>query len=162
MEAARPATTADVEILVDLERSARAMALTLRGGPVHLRRMPSIGENFVQILSDPAYLILLGTIDDVPVGYAVAQREELPGGAPLATLSNLFVLPEARGVGVGAALLDSVLAWATSSGCAGIDSTALPGDRMTKNFFESYGMVARAISVHHRLGDEPANQESTT
>lgn len=105
---------------------------------------------------------MLGTIDGVPVGYAVAQRVELPGGAPLASLSNLFVLPEARGVGVGAALLDAVLAWATASGCVGIDSTALPGDRGTKNFFESYGMVARAISVHRRLGDEPANQDFTT
>jgi len=32
-----------------------------------------------------------------------------------------------------------------------VQSTALPGDRATKNFFESQGMVARAILVHRWL-----------
>jgi hypothetical protein len=36
-------------------------------------------------------------------------------------------------------------------GAVAIQSTALPGDRATKNFFESQGMVARAIIVHRWL-----------
>ena len=33
----------------------------------------------------------------------------------------------------------------------GIGSTVLPGDRASKNFFESFGLVARAIAVHRDL-----------
>jgi hypothetical protein len=36
-------------------------------------------------------------------------------------------------------------------GCVGIDALALPGNRQTKNFFESFGFTARAIVVHRRL-----------
>jgi hypothetical protein len=32
-----------------------------------------------------------------------------------------------------------------------VDSLALPGDRHTKNFFEAFGLVARAIVVHKTL-----------
>jgi hypothetical protein len=32
-----------------------------------------------------------------------------------------------------------------------MDSLALPGDRATKNFFESFGLKARAIVVHRSL-----------
>ena len=47
-----------------------------------------------------------------------------------------------------------LLAWATAQGCFGIDALALPGNRATKNFFERYGLTARAIIVHKRLGDD--------
>ena len=40
---------------------------------------------------------------------------------------------------------------APTQGCFGVDSLALPGDRHTKNFFESFGLVARAIIVHRSL-----------
>ena len=48
--------------------------------------------------------------------------------------------------------MDHILAWARDHGCFGLDSLALPGDRATKNFFESFGLVARAIVVHKPLG----------
>ena len=54
--------------------------------------------------------------------------------------------PEAREVGVGELLLDTVLRWAEARGCFGIDSIVLPGNRETKNFFETAGMVARTRS----------------
>ena len=43
------------------------------------------------------------------------------------------------------------IAWATERGCFGIESMALPGNRETKNFFERFGLVARAIVVHRAL-----------
>ena len=43
------------------------------------------------------------------------------------------------------------MAWAKRWGCIGVDSLALPGDRDTKNFFETHGLVARAITVHRTL-----------
>jgi hypothetical protein len=54
-------------------------------------------------------------------------------------------------VGVGEAVMDHLVAWCRAQGCFGVDSLALPGDRQTKNFFESFGLVARAIVVHRPL-----------
>ena len=59
--------------------------------------------------------------------------------------------PDAREVGAGEAMMNAVLDWAASMRCRGVDATALPGDRQTKNFFESFGLVARAISVHRAI-----------
>ncbi len=60
--------------------------------------------------------------------------------------------PGARGVGVGRALLDDLVAWFSASGCRGADASALPGDRATKNFYEAAGFKARLITVHRALG----------
>ena len=66
-------------------------------------------------------------------------------------VSDLWVHPKARGIGLGSALMQDALEIASSSGCVGIDARALPGDRATKNFFESFGLVARTIEVHRAI-----------
>ena len=72
-------------------------------------------------------------------------------GGVLGVLDDIYVEPEAREVGVGEALMDAVEAWCRGRGCIGIDSLALPGNRETKNFFETLRSVARAIVVHRSL-----------
>ena len=72
-------------------------------------------------------------------------------GGRLAVVTDLYVEPEARGVGLGEAIMNHLVAWATDEGCFGVDSQALPGDRHTKNFFESFGLVARSLVVHRDL-----------
>lgn len=104
--------------------------------------------------------VWVGTLDDASVGFAVARLTALTDGRSLAAVDALYVLPEARGVGLGEALMDEVLAWASLEGADAIDAVALPGDRVTKNFFERYGMTARAIQVHRRLSPPPAGSES--
>ena len=52
--------------------------------------------------------------------------------------------------------MEEVLAWASAAGADGVDSIALPGDRVTKNFFERFGLTARALQVHRRLS--PASE----
>lgn len=96
--------------------------------------------------------ILLGSLGDVVVGYAVAHTEPT-GSGPLNVVDDLFVEPEARGVGVGSALMTGLLDAARRNGSCGIEAEALPGDRATKNFFEGFGLVARKITVHRRLDD---------
>jgi L-amino acid N-acyltransferase YncA len=66
-------------------------------------------------------------------------------------VEQIYVEPGARSVGVGEAILDLLIVEATERGAIGIEALALPGDRATKNFFETHGMVARAIIVHRRL-----------
>lgn len=93
----------------------------------------------------------MANLDGASVGFAAARLRRLTDGSLLADIEALYVLPEARGVGLGEALMEAVLAWAAAAGAAAVDSVALPGDRVTKNFFERFGLTARALQVHRRL-----------
>jgi len=154
IEAARPAVDGDVRRIAELARAAIAELAATKGGTVWARRegrSEPLDESVRAQVVDNDSLAMVGTIDDVVIGYAIATVEVLSDGGRLARLTDLYVEPAGREVGVGELLLDSVLAWATEAGCFGIDSIALPGNRETKNFFESAGMVARAIIVHRSL-----------
>jgi GNAT superfamily N-acetyltransferase len=108
--------------------------------------------DLVARLEDPATLVVTGSFEDAVAGFATVRKEGLPDGSALAVLDDLYVEPGFRGVGVGEAMMDLVLAWCEAEGCRGIDGLALPGDRATKNFFERFGLTARAILVHRALG----------
>lgn len=98
-----------------------------------------------------ADLSLVGTIGPVVVGALRAGTTVDGSGATICTISFIGVEPAARGVGVGRALLTSACDWARGQGASAVDSSALPGDRSTKNFFEAHGMVARLIVVRSSL-----------
>jgi GNAT superfamily N-acetyltransferase len=154
IEAARPATEADVPRLAELAGEAVAEQVGERGGAIwsqrEARRRPA-EATLREDLGDGSRLVLAGTIDDVVVGYAVVGTEPLQDGTLLGVLTDIYVEPEARAVGVGEVLIDEVLRWCTDRGCVGVDGLALPGNRATKNFFETFGFTARAIVVHRRL-----------
>ena len=152
--AARTATTDDLDVLTDLASDAIDELTPNRGGEVWRRqrsRPSPVGESLSDDLGDPACQVVVGMIDDVPIGYGVVHLEELTDHSMLGVISDLYTLPGARGVGAGEAMMDALIAWSSERGCFGIDSLALPGDRHTKNFFESFGLVARAIVVHRSL-----------
>ena len=150
----RVATPADLAELERLDDLARAHLGPHRGGELYLLRdarpVPP-GPSFLDDLEDPRRLVLVGTIDGQPVGYAITSLEALRDGYLLADVREIFVESDARDVGVGEALMDHIVRWATEEGCDGVDARALPGDRSTKNFFETFGLVARAITVHRDL-----------
>lgn len=89
--------------------------------------------------------------------HATGEAETLLGFLALgrvedtAIIDAIYVAPPCREIGVGAALLGRALKWARDAGCARIDAVALPGDRATKNFFETHGLTARAIIVQREL-----------
>jgi GNAT superfamily N-acetyltransferase len=153
-EGCRPATIDDVPRLAELAEQAILELRVGRGGEVWARtlgRRPPYATAFADELASPAHLVLLGTLDDTALGYGVARVDGLADGSRLGVVSDLYVDPGARGVGIGEALMDAMVAWCAEAGCTGVDSLALPGDRHTKNFFESFGLVARAILVHKEL-----------
>jgi GNAT superfamily N-acetyltransferase len=153
-EAARPAAAEDVPRLAQLVAEAVAEQAEGRGGRIwsarETRALPA-DASLAGLVADPDALVLAGTIDGTVVGYAVAVTEQLRTGDRLGVVTDVYVEEGARGVGVGEALLDQVVAWCDAAGCIGIDALALPGNRSTKNFFESFGFTARAIVVHRRL-----------
>jgi GNAT superfamily N-acetyltransferase len=159
IEAARPAVAAEAGRLAELARAAIAELAPTRGGAVwkdrEARREP-LEEGFTETIADPEALVLVGTIDDTPVGYSVVVCEPLDGGARLGVIQDIFVEEEARGVGVGEAMMKKALAWCRSRHCVGVDATALPGHRTTKNFFEDSGFSARLLIMHHDFQTEPS------
>lgn len=152
---ARHAVESDSHELVELAARGLEEKLSQRGG-----RLWSIldiahqapAEVIAEAITSPSKLAAVGQIDGAAVGLAMATILEPSGDTPpIVELIAIHVDESARGVGVGEALMDLVLQWASEHECGGIDSTALPGDRNTKNFFESFGLVARAIRVHRAL-----------
>ena len=162
MEAVRVAGLADLDELVRLADLARAELGEERGGPMwqllHGRPdpLPATVEADLAEAELRQGVVLLGTVADAPAGYAAAHREELDDGTALAVVSDVYVEPGFRDLGLGAALMDALLAWATEQGCRGIDALVLPGMRQSKNFFERFGLTARAILVHRDLVARPA------
>jgi ribosomal protein S18 acetylase RimI-like enzyme len=153
-EAARLASSEDLSRLAELARAAIEELRPTKGGEVWARRearREPVEESLAADLADDGTAVFAGTIDGVVVGYAVATTETLSDGSVLARVTDLYAEPGAREVGVGEALLDTIVKWATERRCVGIDSLVLPGNRETKNFFESFGLVARAIVVHRPL-----------
>jgi GNAT superfamily N-acetyltransferase len=154
VEAARPATADDLTALEVLARAAVDELRPTRGGAVFVvreGRAEPLAETLRRDLEDAGALVLVGTIDGTPIGYAVGRTEVLRDDSRLGRIDDLFVEEGARDVGVGEALMASLLDWFRGEGCAGVDATALPGNRSTKNFFEMSGFTARLLVMHHRL-----------
>jgi GNAT superfamily N-acetyltransferase len=159
VEGARTATDDDLGELVRLAKDGVTAMRDQRGGALWLAHLADDrveDDGFRALLADEAHEVVLGTLDDVAVGYAVAERTEIRSPrtgevVPLAVIRQLYVEPGARAVGVGEALVEHRLDWARAAGCTGIEGFALPGDRDTKNLFERFGLVARAILVHRSL-----------
>lgn len=153
MESARPATHEDLDAIASVASRIADDLPDKRGGPLFLRR-ESGGDARIRaeaLLDGLEGFTLVGTYDDVVFGYAVVQVETLADGGILARVDDLAVDGDIRGSGIGEAMMNLVLDTARERGCFGIDSRALPGDRHTKNFFESFGLKARMLVVHKSL-----------
>jgi GNAT superfamily N-acetyltransferase len=157
MESARPATTDDVPRIAELAEQAVAELTPSKGGALWARREARSApypDSICADLTAPDHQVLVGEILGAIVGYAVVHAETLRDGGVLAVIDDIYVEPDAREVGVGEALMDRIEEWSRARGCIGIDGLALPGNRETKNFFETFGLVARAIVVHRSLDGE--------
>lgn len=160
VEAARVATEADIEHVATLARQAIEELRHQKGGAlwaVREARAEPLEDSLRAAMADDVHLVLVGTLDDCPIGYAVAHLEHVRDDRPLAVIDDLYVEPDARGVGVGEALMDTLIEWARRHHCRGIDGFTLPGSRHTKNFFEAHGLTARAILVHRDLSEPDAS-----
>ncbi len=153
MEQVREATAHDVDRLIELtaafhgatdgQRGAAAAHGTDPGG-----HAPSATEAAVApYLSGPDRTALVGTLDDWVAGAALCRVVGADGDRR-GVLDVCFVEPGAREVGLGQLLLEHSLDWFRARHCAGVDGTALPGDRAAKQFYESAGFKARLLVMH--------------
>jgi GNAT superfamily N-acetyltransferase len=154
VEGCRPADETDLDRLEELAATGRSELTAGKGGAVWARREARpdpLRESLAAAVADADQHVLVGTVDGVVLGYGLVRVERLLDGGRLGIVEDLYVEPGGREVGIGEAVMDGLLDWCRARGCFGVDSLALPGDRHTKNFFESFGLVARAIIVHKPL-----------
>ncbi len=110
-----------------------------------------VPERLEAAFADPNQYVVAGELSGALLGVGIVSAQPFLPDAPLAKVVVLFVEPEARGVGLGEAMMGAMVEWAIGQGCTGIDAMALPGSREAKAFFETHGMVARALIMHRSL-----------
>jgi ribosomal protein S18 acetylase RimI-like enzyme len=150
----RPATPSDLSDLVRLYRLLESEMVALEEMWPLADGLPEPVEmSIADSLSDPCAHLVVGTIDAVPVGFALGLVRPLLAhtGQRIGAITLVFTEPEARGVGVGEAMRDDLIGRFTAEGVDRFDAHVVPGHRLAKNFFESAGFSARHIVMHtHR------------
>ena len=148
------ATVGCLAALADMTAECVAEQADGRGGWIWSRRevrtAPHL-DSFRAALADPDQAVWVGRIDQAPVGYVAVAVESLASGDRLGRVTDLYVTADARDVGVGETLIGEALRWCEQRNCVGVDSMALPGNRATKNFFETFGFTARLLVLHRPL-----------
>jgi GNAT superfamily N-acetyltransferase len=154
MEGSRPASAEDLPRIAELAELARDELVPMKGGALWSAR-EAVAEPFEDaygaLIDRDDALVVVGTVDETIIGFGVLTLERLRTGETLGVISDLFVEPGARGIGVGEEMADDLVAFCEKRGCTGIDALALPGHRTTKNFFEESGFTARALVMHRAL-----------
>jgi ribosomal protein S18 acetylase RimI-like enzyme len=154
VEGSRPATPDDLPRIVELARLLRHELIPMKGGALWSSRealAEPLDAAYAKLLDRDDAFVVVGTVDETVIGFAVVTLERLRTGETLGVISDLFVEPDARAVGVGESMVDELVAFCAARGCIGIDTLALPGHRAAKNFFEESGFTARAIVMHRLL-----------
>jgi GNAT superfamily N-acetyltransferase len=131
----RPATADDCDVLLSLiDALADYEKLERPDGRARERlRRDGFGEH-------PLFRAYLGELDGAPVAYAITYRTYSSFLAlPTLFLEDLFVLPDARGHGVGSALFRHVASQAVDDGCGRMEWVVLDWNRVAIDFYERLG-----------------------
>jgi ribosomal protein S18 acetylase RimI-like enzyme len=151
VEDARVATANELARVAELARELRSELRAERGGALwetREARPEPLDDALAELARRDDALVVVGTTEDVLVGYGIARLEPLRDGTRLGVIDEIYVEPEARAVGVGELVVERLVAFCVEAGCIGVDATALPGHRQAKNFFERAGFTARSLVMH--------------
>jgi ribosomal protein S18 acetylase RimI-like enzyme len=136
----------DLAQLAALESEARAAVTEQRGGARWLLEHPAIEPHWNDRCSKSD--VWLAHIDDVVVGFLVADLVADPADELVVHIDQVWVTPMARELGFGDGLLEAAIGSARERGAVAVEGEALPGDRHTKNLYERAGIVARLITTY--------------
>jgi len=150
---ARHATAEDLPGLIGLYRGLEEEMVALHPMWPLADGLPEpIEGSLGRLVDDDEVLVVLGLIDDYPLGFMTGTIEDLlpqADGARLGVIRLVWVAHDARQVGVGEVMRDLILSELRRQGISRFDAHVLPGHRLAKNFFESGGFSARSIVMHH-------------
>ncbi len=131
----RPATAADLPLIAALIRDLAAYEKLL-----HEVRFDEavLAENLFG--PRPHAEVVIGELDAVPQGFALFFHNfSTFEGKPGIYLEDLFVRPEARGSGLGKAMLQHLAALAVTRGCARLEWSVLDWNEPAIGFYKSLG-----------------------
>jgi GNAT superfamily N-acetyltransferase len=153
METARPALENDLAACHELLTGALDHARSVRGGLALVGDVTPDDLLTRWVDAPPATATLyVGAFHHAVVGLAAATVAVRPHGTERSgRIECCYVEEQARGVGVGSALMDAMVAWCTELGCRDVDALALPGDRLSKQRFEGAGFTARLLVLNRPL-----------
>ena len=157
METARPARDDDLPACLELLTLALTDARSVRGGPALVGDVTpaELLARWVQATTAataPDTTLYVGEFHQAVVGLAAATvAVRAHASERTGRIECCYVEEQARGVGVGTALMDSMVAWCSRQGCRDVDALALPGDRLSKQRFEGAGFSARLLVLSRPL-----------
>ena len=133
--AIRPATPADLPLICEL---IRALAdYEKLGDEVRFDAAVLAGHLFGD---RPHAEVVIGEIDGVPEGFALFFHNfSTFEGRPGIYLEDLFVRPQARGAGLGKALLAHLAALCIERGCARLEWSVLDWNAPSIGFYRNLG-----------------------
>jgi len=102
-------------------------------------------------------LPLVAERDGSPVGLASGRID--PATPERADVYQMWVAPEARGAGIGAMLLDAVIAWARDSSASNLFLAVSCGDTPARRLYERAGFAAVGAPSPLRPGSQVEAQE---
>ena len=157
MEDCRPAQAGDVAQIATLARAMRAELAPLKGGRVFLDREARgepLEDAYQALLdADDSYLVV-GSLDNVVVGFGAVEVEKLRSGATLGVITDLFVDVEARSVGVGRR--SPKRWWRTAPiGDASVLTHAPAGSPSDEELLRGARLHRPALVMHHVLQPDP-------
>ena len=89
--------------------------------------------------------------DEADAGDAVGMVGSYVMGDRVATMVGLWSAPGYRDIGVGVALLDEVVAWATRSGAERLRMWVVERNEHSRRFYEQHGFVASGETMPYEL-----------
>ncbi len=135
----RPASAADLPLIADLIRALADYEKLL-----HEVRFDEATLRAKLFGARPYAEVVIGEIDGAPQGFALFFHNfSTFEGKPGIYLEDLFVRPEARGSGLGKALLAHLAALAVERDCARLEWSVLDWNEPAIGFYRSLG--ARAM-----------------
>ena len=139
----RPAAAADADILLELIDALADYEKLDRPDADARARLRRDGFG-----AQPLFRAYLGEIDGRPVAYAITYRTYSSFLArPTLFLEDLFVLPEARGRGLGGAILRHLVEEAVRDDCGRMEWVVLHWNQLAIDFYERLG--AERLSDWH-------------
>jgi GNAT superfamily N-acetyltransferase len=151
VELARPFSDADRDACAQLLEQALSAAASMRGGPALVGGATAEGLLGRWAALSEGSGMFVGEYEGAVVGVLVATAHDT-GGQRRGRIDCCYVDQDARGVGVGTALMEAATSWCEAAGCVAVDALALPGDRSTKQRLEAAGFTARLLTLSRRLG----------
>jgi hypothetical protein len=134
----RESTTQDAAVIEQLLSLSRAESTLYRGSTYSQPSGSTSGA-----------LSLVGGVGSTVMGTLSAVRTV----GRTWFIEYVFVMKDGREVGIADAMMLFALRHLTELDATRVESSAMPGDRATKNLFERHGLVAQTILVGKSLSD---------